>query len=129
MAFAEELHPDVNVVALVDFDNDCVATSLACARALGERLWGVRLDTSETMVDRSLWDSMGQFRPDRGEPAARAQRARRPRRRGPSFRSWGWGDRGGPAPARGNGLTGRNAYSIHVYRYGVKGRAAKFPPL
>ena len=63
MAFADELYPDVNVVALVDFDNDCVATSLACARALGERLWGVRLDTSETMVDRSLWDSMGQFRP------------------------------------------------------------------
>jgi len=63
VAFADELYPDVNVVALVDFDNDCVATSLACARALGERLWGVRLDTSETMVDRSLWDSMGQFRP------------------------------------------------------------------
>jgi nicotinate phosphoribosyltransferase len=40
-----------------------VATSLACARALGERLWGVRLDTSETMVDRSLWESMGQYRP------------------------------------------------------------------
>jgi nicotinate phosphoribosyltransferase len=62
-AFADVLHPDVNVVALVDFDNDCVATSLACARALGARLWGVRLDTSETMVDRSLWEDMGQFRP------------------------------------------------------------------
>jgi nicotinate phosphoribosyltransferase len=62
-AFADLLYPDVNVVALVDFDNDCVATSLACARALGERLWGVRLDTSETMVDRSLWQSMGQFKP------------------------------------------------------------------
>ena len=61
--FAERAHPDVNVVALVDFDNDCVATSLACARALGDRLWGVRLDTSETMVDRSLWEDMGQFRP------------------------------------------------------------------
>ena len=62
-AFADVLYPDVNVIALVDFDNDCVATSLACARALGERLWGVRLDTSETMVDRSLWEGMGQFRP------------------------------------------------------------------
>ena len=48
----------------MDWDNDCVATSLACARALGERLWGVRLDTSETMVDRSLWDEMGTFRPN-----------------------------------------------------------------
>lgn len=63
-AFADVHHPEINVTALVDWDNDCVATSLACARALGARLWGVRLDTSETMVDRSLWDEMGTFRPN-----------------------------------------------------------------
>jgi nicotinate phosphoribosyltransferase len=63
-AFADIYHPEINVTALVDWDNDCVATSLACARALGERLWGVRLDTSETMVDRSLWGDMGAFRPN-----------------------------------------------------------------
>jgi nicotinate phosphoribosyltransferase len=63
-AFADVHYPEINVTALVDWDNDCVATSLACARALGERLWGVRLDTSETMVDRSLWDEMGTFRPN-----------------------------------------------------------------
>ena len=62
--FADLYYPDVNVTALVDFDNDCVTTSLACARALGGRLWGVRLDTSETMVDRSLWDDLGAFRPN-----------------------------------------------------------------
>ena len=61
--FADVHYPAVDVVALVDFDNDSVGTSLACARALGERLWGVRLDTSETMVDRSLWHDMGSFRP------------------------------------------------------------------
>jgi nicotinate phosphoribosyltransferase len=61
--YADHFHPDVNVVALVDFDNDCVATSVACADAVGDRLWGVRLDTSETMVDRSLWDKMGTFKP------------------------------------------------------------------
>jgi nicotinate phosphoribosyltransferase len=61
--FADTFYPEINVTALVDFDNDCVATSLACARALGERLWGVRLDTSETLVDRSLWAGMGSFRP------------------------------------------------------------------
>jgi len=61
--FADVSGPGVNVTALVDFDNDCVATSLACARALGERLWAVRLDTSETMVDRSLWSDMGASRP------------------------------------------------------------------
>jgi nicotinate phosphoribosyltransferase len=53
-AFAEQIPPDVRLVTLVDFDNDCVGTSLAVARALGPRLFGVRLDTSETMVDKSL---------------------------------------------------------------------------
>jgi nicotinate phosphoribosyltransferase len=48
---------------LVDFENDSVRTTLEVARALGDRLWGVRLDTSETMVDRSLWDELGDFKP------------------------------------------------------------------
>lgn len=51
--------PDVNTIALVDFDNDCVNTSLACARRLGRKLWGVRLDNSELLVDRSLQDEPG----------------------------------------------------------------------
>jgi nicotinate phosphoribosyltransferase len=33
------------------------------ADALGDRLWGVRKDTSERMVDKPLWDRMGDFRP------------------------------------------------------------------
>ncbi len=61
--FAEHIDPGINVIALVDFENDCVGTSLACARALGNRLWGVRLDTSGTLVDRSLWESFGTFTP------------------------------------------------------------------
>jgi nicotinate phosphoribosyltransferase len=61
-AFARHV-PGVPLVALVDFDNDSVSTSLACARAFGERLWGVRLDTSSTMVDRSLWGELGDFHP------------------------------------------------------------------
>jgi nicotinate phosphoribosyltransferase len=61
-AFARQF-PGVPLIALVDFHNDSVATALACARAFGERLWGVRLDTSGTMVDRSLWSEMGDFVP------------------------------------------------------------------
>ncbi len=61
--FAEYADPEVNVVVLVDFENDSVKTSLEVARALGPRLWGVRLDTSRTLVDRSLWDEMGEFDP------------------------------------------------------------------
>jgi nicotinate phosphoribosyltransferase len=47
----------------VDFQNHSVATALDVAGALGDKLWGVRLDTSETMVDRSLWEEMGDFKP------------------------------------------------------------------
>src|SRR5207342_3757628 len=38
-------------------------TAPEVARVLGSRLWGVRLDTSESLVDQSLWDEMGDFRP------------------------------------------------------------------
>jgi len=62
-AFAETMPADMRVIALVDFDNDCVGTSLAVARALGPRLHGVRLDASESMVDRSLVPHMGDFDP------------------------------------------------------------------
>ena len=61
--FADYIDPTVNVISLVDFDNDCVRTSLAVARALGTRLWGVRLDTSGTLVDASVIPQMGTFPP------------------------------------------------------------------
>jgi nicotinate phosphoribosyltransferase len=61
--FADRYHPDVNVTVLVDWENDSVKTALAVADALGDRLWGVRLDTSEQLVDRSLWEEMGSFVP------------------------------------------------------------------
>ena len=61
--WAEENDPNINIVVLVDFDNDSVHTSLEVARALGPKLWGVRLDTSRTLVDRSLWGEMGDFDP------------------------------------------------------------------
>ena len=48
---------------LVDFDNDSVRTALDVARALGPRLWGVRLDTSGQLVDRALWEELGDFDP------------------------------------------------------------------
>jgi len=61
--FAQYVDPSVNVIALVDFDNDSVTTSKAVAAALGRRLWGVRLDTSNTLVDACLWHKMGTFEP------------------------------------------------------------------
>jgi nicotinate phosphoribosyltransferase len=61
--FADRLADEVNVTVLVDFENDCVRTALEVADALGDRLWAVRIDTSSTMVDRSLWHEMGTFTP------------------------------------------------------------------
>jgi nicotinate phosphoribosyltransferase len=61
--FAEWAPPDLNVVVLVDFENDSVQTALEVAKELGPRLWGVRLDTSESLVDRSLWEDLGDFAP------------------------------------------------------------------
>jgi len=53
-AFAERFAAQLRVTVLVDFDNDSVGTAIAVADALGESLWGVRLDTSETLVDKAL---------------------------------------------------------------------------
>jgi nicotinate phosphoribosyltransferase len=61
--FIEHSAADIQVVTLVDFENDCVRTSLEVARAFGERLYGVRLDTSEMLVDKSVLPQQGRFRP------------------------------------------------------------------
>ncbi len=63
LAVAAVLPADVPLVVLVDYENDSVATSVAVARALEGRLWGVRLDTSEYLVDRSVVPQMGAFPP------------------------------------------------------------------
>ena len=57
--YVREEEPGTQVIVLVDYHNDCVADSLAAARAMraafGEgALAGVRLDTSEKLVDASL---------------------------------------------------------------------------
>ena len=49
----------VDIVSLTDYHNDVIGDSLAVARAMRDAfgsaaLWGVRVDTSERLVDRSL---------------------------------------------------------------------------
>jgi nicotinate phosphoribosyltransferase len=61
--FADHTPGEVRLISLVDFENDSVRTSLEVARALGPRLYGVRLDTSHTLVDRSVVPQMGSFDP------------------------------------------------------------------
>lgn len=79
LKFAEHIDPKVKRIVLVDYDNDCVETSLKTADAMLEKyleakdkrykLYGVRLDTSGTMVDKSVREDMekneymGNFKP------------------------------------------------------------------
>jgi nicotinate phosphoribosyltransferase len=59
-----ETFPDLtDIIVSVAYQNDCVKTSLEVARALEARLWGVRLETSEHLVDKSVIAQMGTFRP------------------------------------------------------------------
>jgi nicotinate phosphoribosyltransferase len=60
-AFAERYRHETNITVLVDFENDSVRTALEVAEALGEDLWGVRLDTSESLIDVAL---QGEPHPD-----------------------------------------------------------------
>ena len=53
-AFARRYAGEMNIVALVDFENHSMKTALEVADAIGDDLWGVRLDTSESLVDRTL---------------------------------------------------------------------------
>lgn len=55
-AFAGRYAAEMNVTVLVDFENHSLRTAVAVADALGEDLWGVRLDTSESLVDGCLAD-------------------------------------------------------------------------
>jgi len=61
--FADRYYREMSITVLVDWDNDSVRTALEVAEALGPKLWGVRLDTSEDLVDRSLLGEMGGFKP------------------------------------------------------------------
>jgi nicotinate phosphoribosyltransferase len=62
-AFADTIKPRLSLIVPVDFENDAVGTSVAVARALEDRLWGVWLGTPDHLVDRSIIPMMGTFHP------------------------------------------------------------------
>ncbi|WP_347862545.1 nicotinate phosphoribosyltransferase [Salimicrobium sp. PL1-032A] len=64
-AYQEEF-PEDELTTLVDYNNDCITDSLKVARAFGEDLKGVRLDTSRNLVDKYFLRNehlMGTFDP------------------------------------------------------------------
>lgn len=61
-----EMYPEDELIALVDYNNDVITDSLKVARAFGKDLKGVRLDTSNNMVDKYFLRNehlMGTFDP------------------------------------------------------------------
>ncbi len=57
--YCREAALNIDIVSLTDYHNDVIGDSLAVARAMRDdygdgALWGVRVDTSEKLVDRSL---------------------------------------------------------------------------
>ncbi|RLL47800.1 nicotinate phosphoribosyltransferase [Oceanobacillus piezotolerans] len=61
-----EVYPNDELAALVDYNNDVITDSLKVARAFGDKLSSVRLDTSRTLVDRYFLRNqhlMGAFDP------------------------------------------------------------------
>jgi nicotinate phosphoribosyltransferase len=58
-AFDKYMPKDINRIVLVDFNNDCIGTSLKVARALGKKLWGVRFDTALDVIDVSVTETKG----------------------------------------------------------------------
>jgi len=54
LAFDKYMPDKIQRIVLVDFRNDCIATSLKVAKALGKKLWGVRLDTAEDVKDKAV---------------------------------------------------------------------------
>jgi nicotinate phosphoribosyltransferase len=61
--YAEQFGDEQNVTVLVDFENDSVRTAIEVAEALGDDLWGVRLDTSDRLADRALQERYGDEAP------------------------------------------------------------------
>ncbi|MDP8051488.1 nicotinate phosphoribosyltransferase [Pasteurella atlantica] len=62
----KEQFPDDHLVALVDYHNDVINDSLLVAKAFGKELYGVRVDTSQQMIDKYFLDNpqeLGKFDP------------------------------------------------------------------
>lgn len=54
-------YPEDNLIALVDYNNNVIEDSLTVARHFGDKLYGVRVDTSANMVDQYFLKHQGEF--------------------------------------------------------------------
>lgn len=67
----KETFPEDELTSLVDYNNDVITDALKVAREFGDELKGVRLDTSNTMVDQYFFrnpEVLGSFDPRGANP-------------------------------------------------------------
>lgn len=67
----KETFPEDELTTLVDYNNDVITDALKVAREFGDELKGVRLDTSNTMVDQYFFrnpEVLGSFDPRGANP-------------------------------------------------------------
>ncbi|WP_207896730.1 nicotinate phosphoribosyltransferase [Cricetibacter osteomyelitidis] len=71
-------YPEDNLIALVDYHNNVIEDSLTVARHFGDKLYGVRVDTSANMVDQYFLNNQHEFGQDdlRGTNVRLIQRLR-----------------------------------------------------
>ena len=113
--FLEHMDAGIRLVTLVDFENDCVRTSLELADALGDRALR-RPARHQRDAGRPVGDSAdGPLQAHRRETAAGAERARRARRGGASRTCTSWCP--ADSPSRRSGSSRR--CSVPVDAYGV----------
>ncbi|MBW0596781.1 nicotinate phosphoribosyltransferase [Mycoplasma anatis] len=53
--------PNNKLIALVDYHNDVISESTKIFEAMGDKIWGVRLDTSKNMVDHMFDNEEAQY--------------------------------------------------------------------
>ncbi|MFV8471489.1 nicotinate phosphoribosyltransferase [Mycoplasma sp. B6188] len=56
-----ELFPNNKLIALIDYHNDVINDALKVWNALGDKVWGVRIDTSKNMVDHMFDGQEAQY--------------------------------------------------------------------
>lgn len=56
-----DTYPGDKLIALVDYHNDVIGDSLLAARHLGDKLYGVRVDTAANMIDQYFLENQHEF--------------------------------------------------------------------
>ncbi|AEC45610.1 nicotinate phosphoribosyltransferase [Mesomycoplasma hyorhinis] len=61
LEYYHQLFPELDLIALVDFNNDVISDSLKVLKRFGKKLYGVRVDTSAAVQDKMFKEGENQY--------------------------------------------------------------------